>query len=166
MLNPTEVREWIQTAATLGAAAGVWFAWRQIQLSQEQAVATFEEGFNTRYRAIARELPVQALLGENVAPEDLKSHLPVFYQYVDLTNEEIRLRRDGTICDLTWHEWEEGIRWALSRPAFRAAWHEILDRTPDSFGELRRFEREDYRGDPKQWKHSDGRKETNGQPCN
>jgi len=146
-----EIREWLQTGATLAAAVGVWFAWRQIQLTKEQAQAAFEEGFNSRYREIVRSIPVEALMGEPVAPSVLQARLEFFYQYMDLTNEEIRLRRDGRISDSTWKEWEEGIRGALSHPGFREGWIEIRDRAKDSFGELRDFESRGFRGDPRTW---------------
>jgi hypothetical protein len=52
----------------------------------------------------------------------------VFYRYIDLTNQQVFLRRQGRITSETWHNWCEGIAHHFGRPAFRDAWEQIRDK--------------------------------------
>ncbi|MBZ5538189.1 MAG: hypothetical protein LAO31_19725 [Acidobacteriia bacterium] len=142
----------IQAAGSIATAVGVWFAFRQLRMTKQQAVASFENQLNHRYREIAEQLPVDLLLGGSLSEEDIKRHLKYFYQYIDLTNEEIFLRKNDRISDSTWESWREGIEWTLSLPTFKSAWETIKRQLPDGFQELRRLENENFRRNPKDWK--------------
>lgn len=45
--------------------------------------------------------------------------------YFDLCSEEYFLWRKGNINTETWREWESGIKYALSKPAFKNAWESL-----------------------------------------
>jgi hypothetical protein len=127
-------------AASMATAAGVFFAMKQLKEAKEQATTSFEDGLAREYRELAHQMPVAALLGDAMDEETLKAHLGEFYRYVDLSNEQAFLWRQGRIRPETWRNWEEGIRTTLARPAFRAAWETIKTKAPDSFDELRRID--------------------------
>ncbi len=142
----------ITAMASVVTAAGVILAWWQIRLAKQQAVMQFEDGLNSQYREIARRLPIDALLGEPLDDQTQKDSLKEFFHYIDLTNEEVFLRRRRRVSLITWKDWAEGIRWNITRPAFAAAWKEIKGRSPESFNELRRLEREEFKTDPGEWR--------------
>lgn len=136
------------------ATVGVFGTREQIRLSREQARTQFEDDLVREYRELSRELPVEALLGEDLSNEKYRSALLTFYHYIDLSNEQIFLRQQGRVSAETWENWREGIKSNLSRPAFKRAWSEIGDRTHDIFDELRRLEKGGYEEDPFRWKDS------------
>ena len=72
-------------------------------------------------------------------------------RYIDLSNEQVFLRRNDRVSARTWKLWCEGIKAFLSRPAFVRAWAEFKDKSPDTFKELRRLEREEFKIDPYEW---------------
>jgi hypothetical protein len=143
-----------QLLASGATAVAVFLAWWQIRQSRKQALVQFEDRLSGQYRALAQRLPIEALLGEKL--EDVKFHdaLPHLYHYIDLTNEQIFLRRSGRVSESTWKNWSEGIRWNLTRPAFARAWKEIAERSPESFEGIRRFEASEFKDDPRAWGRS------------
>jgi hypothetical protein len=129
-------------AGSLLTASGVFVAASALGLSVRQARTSFEDGLAREYRQIAQELPVGALLGEPGDPpgsEAFVETLDRFYRYVDLTNEQIFLRKRGRIRQSTWRDWAVGINGNLDRAQFKAAWAYIAERSPDDFDELREF---------------------------
>lgn len=56
--------DWVQTVASVVTAIGVLIAGSQLRLTKKQAVTQFEDQPASQYRALARELPIEALLGE------------------------------------------------------------------------------------------------------
>jgi hypothetical protein len=145
------IPNWITSIATAITALGVMLAWRQIAQAKEQAISTFEDALNAQYREIAQRLPIEALLGEPLEENARREFLKEFYSYIDFTNEEVFLRRRGRVSRETWNDWLEGIKWNLTRPAFAAAWTEIKQRSPESFNDLRRLEKESFCSDPAKW---------------
>jgi hypothetical protein len=143
--------EWIQTIASIATAAGVGMAAIQIRLSKQQAATQFEDHLSSQYREIVRRLPIGALLGDSLSQEHSTS-LATFYDYFDLTNEQVFLRMKGRLREETWHDWRDGIQTNMDRPAFRTAWEEIRKRSPDTFDELGRLVAEGYRSDPRWWR--------------
>ena len=136
--------EWIQTVASVATAAGVGLAASQLFLSKRQVETQFEDHLASQYREIARQLPIEALLGEELANDRHEQALPYFYHYIDLTNEQVFLRMKGRIRKDTWADWCQGIRVNLARPAFSRAWEQIKSRSPDTFEELRALERSKF----------------------
>jgi len=135
----TEIVTYVGAVASIATAIGVIIAGHQLRLSQRVATTQFEDQLNGQYRELIRRLPVQALLGEPLAPEELQAHprrvLPLLrsFERAGFFHEKGRIR------DETWIEWKTGIRQHLRRPAFHDAWSEIARRTPDNFDELRRI---------------------------
>lgn len=123
--------------ASIATAIGVALAGWQLMLTQRLATVQFEDQLSSQYRALMRELPISALLGEPLSAEDLRKTLPVFYHYFDLSNEQTFFHLNQRISDTTWEEWKSGIKQNFQRPAFRAAWAEVSKRAPENFGELR-----------------------------
>jgi hypothetical protein len=137
-VNGTAPLDVVNSIAAVIAAAGVVAAFAQLWMSRRQARATYEDGLVGQYRAIVKDLPIEALLGENLAPEMRQHHLGSFFRYFDLSNEQAFLFGRGRISAETWNDWQTGICQNLRRPAFAAAWEEISSRAPESFDELRR----------------------------
>jgi len=131
--------ELVQTAASIATAVGVLLAGWQLWLTKRQAVTQFEDQLASQYRAIARELPVEALLGEPLDEQEYRKALPILYHYFDLSNEQAFLHHQRRIRAKTWIDWQEGIVQNLRRPAFKQAWIEVSTRAPESFNELRAY---------------------------
>jgi hypothetical protein len=131
---------WINEVSSIATTVGVFLAWWQLRLSQRQATTDFEDSLAEQYRNIVHELPVGALLGEDIGETEYKAALDDFYRYIDLSNTQVFLRATRRISDSTWTIWAEGIEQHLRRPAFARAWAEIKERAQDSFHELRRLE--------------------------
>jgi hypothetical protein len=138
--------------ASGATAVGVFLAWWQIRESKQQAISAFEDSFSTQYRNLVQQIPVEALLGEDLDDNSYRANLNDFYHYIDLTNEQVFLRRQRRVSPETWKNWCDGIRSIMSKPAFARAWNEISRRAPDSFEELRRLVDSGYADDPATWK--------------
>lgn len=121
----------------IATAIGVGVAAYQLRVTRKQGVTAFEDSLAAQYRQIASTLPLKALLGESLTPEEHRDHLHYFYRYFDLCNEQAFLHENGRVSDSTWTFWEDGILTNLRRPAFAAAWQEIAARAKDDFNELR-----------------------------
>lgn len=138
--------------APIATAVGVVFAAFQLWQSSKQAVTTFEDGLVQQYREIIKNIPIDALLGEEIVYGKYMSALEHFYRYIDLCNEQIFLRQEGRVRESTWKNWQEGIHSNLSRPAFKEAWKEIKSRSHEaSFTELKRLEECGFSADPAKW---------------
>ena len=146
------LRDTLGLLASAATAVGVLLAWRQLALGKEQAVSAFEDTLSREYRDIAHSLPLEALLGEEMADSWLEDSLKDFYRYFDLTNEQIFLRAEGRITLATWNNWIDGIRANMDRPAFRSAWQAVASRSQGNFAELRRLEEAGFKGDPRSWR--------------
>lgn len=138
-----DLKFWVdvgQVASGVGgmaAALGVGIAVKQLKLLQQQSTTTFEDRLVDDYRAIASELPIEALLGAEITDAELKASLPAFYRYFDLCNQQAYLHRQGRITISTWDLWKDGIVSNLSRPAFASAWAAVAARAVGDFDELR-----------------------------
>jgi len=140
--------DWFNLIASFATAVGVFLAWWQIRESSRQAKTTFEDSLSNEYRNLVQGIPVKALLGEDLDEEAYRDNLSELYHYIDLTNEQAFLRQRGRISPETWVNWRDGIQTTMSKPAFSRAWKEISERSPDSFGELRRLIDSGYTKDP------------------
>jgi|ERR1041385_5614009 hypothetical protein len=138
----------IGTAIT---AVGVIVAGWQIRESRRLSRTEFEDGLTHQYREIIKGLPVKALLGDRLTPEELDASLHTFYAYIDLTNDQIFLRQQQRVCAETWENWRDGIRSFMTMPAFEEAWQKIKERPATKFDELRALERSGYQGDSYLW---------------
>jgi len=145
--------DWIAGIGALGSiatAVGVWIAAKQLSLSRRQETTRFEDGLVQQYRELLNHIPVSALLGQSLKPDELASRLDDFYRYFDLCNEQAFLRQQQRITEQTWAMWCDGIRTNMARPAFAAAWEEVKVKSDGDFSELRWIENTGYRGDPRE----------------
>lgn len=143
--------ELLTAAASLATAIGVIVAAYQIRLTRQLSRTQFEDDLTKQFREIIRRIPIEALLGEELSEEAYDRTRDDFFRYIDLSNEQVFLRRNDRVSARTWKLWCEGIKAFLSRPAFGRAWGEFKDKSPDTFKELRRLEREGYKIDPYEW---------------
>lgn len=142
--------EIISCIGTTVTAAGVLFAYSQLKLTHDISVSQFENQLFVEYRRAIEKFPSSAMLGEEVTDYELAEMADDFYMYIDLTNEQIHLRRSNKITKETWGIWRDGIRSNLLLPAFKKSWDRIKQST-SSFQELRRFENEGFMSDPICW---------------
>jgi hypothetical protein len=90
-------------------------------------------------------------LNEGLTDDEFQRALPTFFQYFDLSNQQVFLRSNGRIGQVTWREWCEGIRFNLSRTTFHAAWEHVKERDNEPLNELRGLERKGFGKDPRSW---------------
>lgn len=157
----------LQTIASLTGIAtstSLIIAYRQFRLATRHSQTAFEDALSREYRQVAGRLPLRALMGEDLGAQELDAALPHFYWYFDLTNEQVFLRRNGRVSDLTWRSWVQGVEANMSRPAFRRAWAEIERSPVRPFAELRRLVRSGFRTDPSCWSEADDRPEHEPEP--
>ena len=131
--------EYLSGASSFATAVGVIVAGWQLRAAKQQAQSAFEDSLTSHYRAIVRDLPLAALLGEELSREQLDEALPTFFRYFDLCNEQVFLHGKKRIRTDTWAEWTQGIEQNFARPAFHAAWREIDRRSDCGFDDLRRL---------------------------
>lgn len=91
-----------EVLATIATAAGVFLVWRQVEMSKEQAVTTFEDELVKEYRDVISAIPTKALLGKSLSDEEQDKALDSFYKYVDLCNTQIFYRDTKRIRPKTW----------------------------------------------------------------
>ena len=123
--------------AAVFTAFGAWAAVRQLRLLEQQSMTSFEDGLVNEYRDIAKDLPLDSLLGVDMSAPNVAEVLPVFYRYFDLCNQQVFLHKQGRIRAETWELWKDGIVSNLQRPAFARAWAEIAPKATGDFDELR-----------------------------
>jgi hypothetical protein len=143
--------EWISALASAVAAIGIFVAILQLRVSKNIAQLQFEDGLAREYRELSSRIPTKALLGHSLPEDQYQASFDEFFRYVDLSNEQVSLRRRGRIGNDVWQYWCSGIQANLALPSFKRAWSEIQDQC-DSFQELRRLEAENFNLDPITWK--------------
>lgn len=127
------------------------FAVLQYFKNGQQSVTQFEDDIEKEYRSIAKDIPIQTLLGESISEDDRLGFMNAFYNYIDFTNGQIQLCKNKRIRPKTWESWVEGIEENLKLPAFKAAWEEIKEKLPNSFNELKKLEQEKFKSNPAKW---------------
>ena len=141
----------ISAIASFVTAIGVFFAVLQLRLTKQQAVTTFEDTIAHEYRDLSTRIPKKAFLGEELSDDEYASSIREFFHYIDLSNEEVFLRKIGRVRCKTWTFWRDGIKSNLRRPAFKRAWDDISGKVPNDFKELRDLILSDYKDDPRDW---------------
>lgn len=141
----------IEILAVFATALGVTFVAFQIWEAKQQVRVVFEDDFTKQYRDVIHRISVHALLGEELDDESFEKDLNEIYNYIDLTNEQIFIRKQRRISSVTWNNWLSGIRTNMNLPAFSKAWTLIKSRTEGNFQELRRLEASGYVEDPADW---------------
>lgn len=132
--------EAITAFATLG---GFILIIIQLYLNSRIEKSKFEYDISKRYIDIANNIKFETMYIESNDPKFdilIKDHLNFFYQYYDLTNQEIFLRRNKRIRKKTWEEWEDGVKDLIVLDSFKHAWKLINDKVSvDTFTEYRDF---------------------------
>ncbi len=128
----------LSSISSVATAVGVVVATWQLHQSKQQAQSRFEDSFSAQYRKFLEEIPLDALLGRPLNDEELRIHLPVFYRYFDLSNEQAFLAYRNRVRESTWINWREGIEQNLGRPGFWQAWQHLLPDLDGSFDDLKR----------------------------
>ena len=126
--------DWAQAIGAVATPAAVLIGVRQLRDNRKQAVTSFEDDLSREYRSISAELPAEAFYSDAdglapLAPEYERAML----RYFDLSNEQLRLAREGRISQATSQVWEEGIRENMGLPIFDAAWLTVSRRLPNDF---------------------------------
>jgi len=137
----------IADAAGVATAAGVAFGAVQLLLSRTQARTSFEDEVAAQYRQIIKPRIAHGLL--QPLEERDRETLQAYYEYFDLSNEQVFLRMQGRVRRRTWIEWGEGIESNLKREPISSAWQVVRDHLTE-FRELRYLEH-DFNGDPRAW---------------
>lgn len=128
------------------------------ELKQTKIIAQlqFEDTLEKEYRDLAARIPTDALIGGVLSPRQYKAAFDEIFRYFDLSNKQVMLRKQERIGDSTWKNWQSGIKFNLSLPAFRKAWIDIKEKTDSQksefFSELRKLEETNFQCDPKSWK--------------
>lgn len=146
------LNEFAPLATGFGVLLAAWAIWLRRSLAQ----SSFEDALAKEYRELIRAIPVDVLLGKNfreVAPGDkCESVRETIFNYLDLCNEQIYLRKKGRIRRSTWQEWAEGMSLNLKLPMFLEVWEEVKSTAPGMFSELQIAESEGFRTDPGFWR--------------
>jgi len=145
--------ELIQAVAGIFVIIGVLAAIRQLKLSKDIAVTSFEDEVSREYRnIIKKKIPTKAILGNELSDEEFNEALDDIFSYIDLSNEEVFLCQQGRVRKKTWIYWCDGIQMNLEIPAFKKAWEIFKASDKDMFSELRRLEKSNFKDDPRKWK--------------
>lgn len=148
--------EYLKELAPLITAVSVFLAALGIWINRLMAQSAFENQLAKEYRELIREIPVDVLIGKkgftsrNLRAQDQRARENIF-NYLDLCNEQVYLRRKGRIRSSTWKEWSSGMRDNLRLPMFEHVWIEIKDGQRPVFTELQTAEHERFENDPFFW---------------
>jgi hypothetical protein len=137
--------------APYGTLFGVAVALCQFRKNNKQQVTNFEDSLTKEYREIVRRIPYKALIGVELCQKEQADAYNEIYNYMDLCNEQIFLRKSGRVRRATWLNWQEGMKVNFDLAAFRDASAEIYSELKDNFKELNRVQSAGYDTDPKKW---------------
>jgi hypothetical protein len=125
---------------SIGTTVAVLVAAWQVRKGTQQAQTNFEDQLSREYRDLARCIPVSAFLDAEMQEAEFKDAFPVLYRYLDLSNEQAFLRKNGRVRLSTWGNWCDGIHSTLKLHAFDKAWSLVKEKRPSShFEELRKL---------------------------
>ena len=143
----------LENIASIATAIGVCVAAWQIWEGRKFAKMTFEDSFNQQYRNLIFSIPVNALLGKNLSDDEKKKSRELIFNYLDLCNEQIALRKSNRIGIKRWNDWVNGIEENVQKPLFCEVWSEIKKSAPNTFTYLEKLEAQQFRTDPRTWKN-------------
>lgn len=149
-LNPISW-EAVSAIATSLTACSIIFAMWQIFLTRSIAQLQFEDSLAREYRNLCTSIPAAIFLKSEFTEVEYRNSFDEIYRYIDLSNEQVLLRQRGRISKDVWKNWCSGIESNLDLPAFARAWREVKEKT-NSFQELRKLEKLNFKTDPKKCK--------------
>jgi len=142
---------YLNLIVSLATMFGVLIAAIQLRASSKIAQAQFEDSIDQQYRDLARGIPVDALIGKSVLDSQKDMTRELIYNYLDLSNEQIFLRKKKRVKKDTWADWCAGMEANLSKPEFEKVWLEIKTHSPKTFTFLEKLENDSFKGDPAKW---------------
>ena len=127
----------------------------------------FEDSLNKEYRDLVSCIPVEILMGMPFRdiPDERKCEVKEcevrerIYNYLDLCNEQVYLRKVGRVSKKCWENWRAGIEDNLSpsrprrppRPEFVKVWKEVRKKDRGTFSYLERLEKDGFASDAYYW---------------
>lgn len=118
---------------------GLWIAIKQFN---QQLRLNFFAEYTKRYQEIILNFPEKinelTFKISELSPEIQDHTLRYMRAYFDLCSEQYYLWRKGHLDEDVWEEWESGIKFALSKPAFQEAWR-TLDVDTIYYGDFSKF---------------------------
>jgi hypothetical protein len=152
---PEKRPEWISATAAVVSALGVIFIWQQLQETKKIAQLQFQDGLAKEYRELISRIPTKAMLGEYLPPKEFVAAFDELFRYIDLSNEQVMLRKHKRISVEVWTSWCSGITFNFALPAFQQAWKKVQQKTPTQFSELKqlfdKLENTEIDSDPALW---------------
>ena len=139
------------TMASIATAIGVSIAVFELRESQKIAQTQFEDSMDQQYRELAKDIPVDALIGKRVNDKQKLLTRELIYNYLDLSNEQIFLRKKKRIRYDTWLDWQAGIQSHLQKVEFKTVWDEVKAQSAGTFTSLERLEKMNFSEDPSKW---------------
>lgn len=125
----------------------------QIIRNNIQQKTNFEDLLSKEYREITRRIPYTALVGDELKDDEKCKAYNEIFNYMDLCNEQIFLRKSGRVRKNTWVNWQEGMKTNFSLPVFENASSEVFYKLSNNFEELKKVKESGYNTDPKNWKN-------------
>ena len=130
---------------------GVVIAVVQLFRGVSQQKTNFEDSLTKEYREIIHRIPYKAMIGDEIDDEESYKTFNEIYNYMDLCNEQIFLRKTGRVRAKTWRYWQEGMLTNFSQKVFDRASQEIFSKLRHNFTELKRVQDSGYKTDPRKW---------------
>ena len=133
-------------------AIGVLVAAFQLRVSSKIAQSEFEDSIDQQYRELVKGIPVDALIGKSVSSDQVMLTRELIYNYLDLCNEQVFLRKKKRVRMDTWVDWCSGIKSNLGKTEFEKVWAEIKVESPSTFTFLEKLEESNFAEDPINWR--------------
>lgn len=139
---------------------GLGLTFYQLKQYEKGQKTALENDLNQEYRKIWREVDSQLLMDPEYGREGgnplSENERDAIYSYVDLTNQQIFLRKRGRITNSRWKDWEAGMETMIKHPPIGETWEDIKKETNSEHGrdfdELRELESpKDFDTDPYYW---------------
>lgn len=148
---------WQALNSILTACGLIFIGWelkvaqQSAQDTQKIAQAEFEDSIDVQYRQLAKEIPVDILFGLPIPEENYKEIRELIYNYLDLSNEQVYLRKINRVSKERWIGWREGIKEHLQKEGFKQVWEEVKQNIPHTFRYLEMLEKNNFQSGPRKW---------------
>lgn len=136
----TTLPDLVQIGTFFATVAVAVIAWWELKQLRAQSTTAFEDSLTEEYRRIMESIPTDVWLGselETLEGEQRQRCRDAIYRYIDLSNEQAFLHREGRVRPETWRVWREGIIFNMALPAFHELWKEVAHKAPAAFEFLR-----------------------------
>lgn len=140
LISGLPASDWVAAATGIITLAGVIVVYAQLRsLNQQTKLQNFAE-YTRRYQHIVLNFPEDINARDFLlnGRKDYDSVMRYMRAYYDLCFEEWYLQRQGLIGSDFWEIWDDGIKTALSKPAFQQAW-QVMKADTNFGAEFSRF---------------------------